>query len=106
MSGHRHSILDERGAIVPCDVLTWARWYEKADRSIARTEVADCEVSTVFLGLDHNYHEAGPPQWFETMVFGGPLDQEQARYETMEQAKAGHQEMVSRVTDALKGIER
>lgn len=102
----RHSILDEHGAIVPCDALTWARWFEKADKSIARTKVADCEVSTVFLGLDLGYHGAGPPEWFETMVFGGPLDQEQMRYETMEQAKAGHREMVTRVTDLLKGIER
>lgn len=30
-----------------------------------------CEVSTVFLGLDHSWTPGGPPLVFETMVFGG-----------------------------------
>lgn len=38
-------------------------------------------ISTVFLGIDHNYSNAGPPVLWETMIFGGPpaLDQYQAR---------------------------
>jgi len=55
-------------------------------------------VSTIFLGLDHRPWGAhGPPILFETMVFGGPLDQEQERYGTWEEAAAGHTAMVARV---------
>lgn len=54
-------------------------------------------VSTVFLGLDHQYGD-GPPLLFETMVFGGPLDHEMNRYSTWNEAEKGHQEMVERVS--------
>ncbi len=69
-----------------------------ADRGytvIAKTQIDEMEISTVWLGLDHAYRP--PPLIFETMVFGGPLDQEQVRYSTMVHAQAGHLEMVERV---------
>ncbi len=83
---------------VPCDdTLEWAQWYEKADRRIALTDVApDVHVSTVFLSIDHNWGD-GPPVLFETMVFGGPLDEEQVRYCTWDEAELGHAAMVERV---------
>lgn len=52
-------------------------------------------VSTVFLGLDHSYGD-GPPLLFETMVFGGPLDQEQDRCATWEDAEQMHEKLVVR----------
>ena len=46
----------------------------------------------------------GPPVLWETMVFGGKLDQEQARCSgNREQAEAMHNEMVERVKKADKG---
>lgn len=54
-------------------------------------------VSTVWLGLDHSWG-GGTPVIFETMVFGGPLDQEGMRYCTAEDARAGHEFMVMRLT--------
>jgi hypothetical protein len=91
---------------VPCaDLLTWGRWFEaRQDYVVARTTVAEgCEVSTVFLGLDHDWTFRGPPLLFETMVFweGRELDQEQARYATYHQAEQGHEAMVARVQEAL-----
>ena len=50
-------------------------------------------VSTVFLGLNHNHSEHGGPILFETMIFGGPLDQHQTRYETYAEAEQGHADM-------------
>lgn len=47
------------------------------------------KVSTVFLGLDHNY-EDGPPILFETMIFGGKHDEYQERYSTWDEAVEGH----------------
>ena len=82
---------------VPCnDGLKWGRWFEKADRHVARTDEDGVDVSTVFLGTDHGWGQ-GTPLLFETMVFGGELDGEQERYSTWEEAEAGHKAMVERV---------
>ena len=53
----------------------------------------------VFLGLDHSFG-SGPPLLFETMVFGGPLDEEMDRYTTWDEAEAGHKAMVKRVQES------
>jgi hypothetical protein len=93
-------ILDGREP-VPCDdVLAWAAWYETADRSVGRAELpGGVLVSTVFLGLDHDFARVGAlehvPVLFETMIFGGPLDEYRARYCTWEEAEAGHAEAVA-----------
>lgn len=78
------------------DLMTWAEWFEEGkNRIVARTKITrKCDVSTVFLGLDHN-HRGGEPILFETMIFGGPLDGEQWRYHTYDQAERGHAEAVT-----------
>ena len=78
------------------DMLTWGRWFESANRVVAGTKVGKALVSTVFLGLDHNWGD-GPPIVFETLVFGGPHDGEEERYATWEEAERGHAVMVKRV---------
>ena len=94
-----HYILD--GKIVRrCDLMTWARWFETAheNRVVKQEEIApDVSVSTVFLGLDHRFGGDGPPIVFETMVFGGPHDQEMERCCTWEEAEKQHADMVQRV---------
>lgn len=79
---------------VPCDdIMRWARWMEEhdKDRKVGDTRVGPYWVSTVFLGLDHNWGE-GPPLLFETMVFDTRLPQprplSELREET-ERRKAG-----------------
>ena len=93
-----HYILDGHTP-VPCELMDWARWFDKADRHVAMTDVNHIHVSTVFLGLDHAF-DGGPPVLFETLVFGGPLDGEMERYHTWGEAEAGHKVMVERVTAA------
>lgn len=42
----------------------------------------DIIISTVFLGIDHNFGDNGPPVLFETMIFAGKypdIDQYQVR---------------------------
>lgn len=77
------------------DLMEWARWFEKGDeaRRVAHDVVNGVSVSTVFLGLDHQYG-GGPPLLFETMEFG---QQDMERYSTWEEAEAGHRAMVERV---------
>lgn len=64
------------------------------NRRVARDELGDCRVSTVFLGLDHGDGD-GPPLVFETMVFGGPFDQWCDRCSTYDEAEAQHARAVA-----------
>lgn len=93
-------ILDGHTPVPASDLLTWSAWFEKAERHVAKTNIGDVFVSTVFLGLDHNWDQ-GPSILFETMVFQGPLDGEQERYVTWEEAEAGHAAMVNKVINTL-----
>ena len=93
---------DKDGTPIP-DTLIWARKLEDIDyKRIAQTILPDGKlVSTVWLGLNHNYG-SGPPLIFETMVFeagrgGGEVDTE--RYSTLAEAQDGHHEMVRKWTE-------
>jgi hypothetical protein len=76
------------------DLLMWARWFEKNDRHVAVTRVLDIAVvSTVFLGLDHNFFPwcGGEPLLFETMVFwNGEGGEEQDRCSSWREAEQMH----------------
>lgn len=52
-------------------------------------------VSTVWLGLDHQWGD-GPPIIFETMVWHDGNDTTQERYSTEAAAAAGHEAIVAR----------
>ncbi len=54
-------------------------------------------VSTIFLGLDHNFFEGGPPVLWETMVFGGEQDRAMWRYSDREEALRLHEEVVEAI---------
>ena len=101
----KNYILDEKGApVAEPDMMKWAQWFEKAERHVGNETIGDSKISTVFLGLDHAFGGGAPVLW-ETMVFGGALDQEQDRCSgSREQAEAMHARMVERVkcsNDAL-----
>jgi hypothetical protein len=92
------------GEPVPADVETFARWRQ-ADRNaviVALDELSPggARVSTVFLGIDHNFSCQGPPVLFETMIFGGELDGRQVRYCARDEALAGHAEMLAKARAA------
>jgi hypothetical protein len=89
-------ILNERGEAVPeRDLFKWAQWFEKEEnRRVLRTRIDDAEVSTVFLGLDQNFLQGGPPVLWESLIFGGRYNREMRRYRSREDAIVGHFEMV------------
>ena len=99
----RHYILDANGEpVLEPDLMTWAAWMEGAtNRRVAKDIIGESKVSTMFLGLDHSFqseYEEPQPIFWETMVFGGKLDQEMDRCGgSREQAKAMHARMVERV---------
>jgi hypothetical protein len=86
-------ILDGR-KVVKCDnFINWAAYFGQADRNIAKTQLDNCQVSTVFLGIDHSFG-MGSPMLFETMIFGGEYNEYTWRYSTYAQAEIGHQHVV------------
>lgn len=92
-------ILNDQKEVIPCsDIRTWGEMFKDTSRRVvASTKVGGIHVSTVFLGLDHNYLEEGPPLVFETLVFGGDMSEEMERYSTWAEAEEGHLRMLEKV---------
>lgn len=74
----------------PATATEWITWLETAERQVARNTYPKVEVSTVFLGLDHNWSGQGKPLIFETMVFGGPHHLAGKRASTWSEAERNH----------------
>lgn len=83
--------------VVKATAQEWGKYFEKANRIVGRTILENgLFVSTVFLGLDHNWM-GGKPLIFETMVFpteNNLLEISMKRYSTWKEAEKGHKEMV------------
>ena len=115
LHGRPNYILEGK-ELVEVDYMTWALWFEDAcGENISRRKVADTYlgeniwISTVFLGIDHNYRDEGPPLLFETMVFhrcdpprigiGGREHEwdgvDEWRYATYAEAEEGHARAVA-----------
>ena len=96
-------ILDENNEPQVCDnIKKWGEWFRDNDRTIAKDDIGNVQISTVFLGFDHRFGP-GDPILYETMIFGGEHDQYQDRYCTREEALKGHQEAIDKVTGAKLG---
>jgi len=69
-------------------------------------------VSTVFLGIDHQYEAGGPPLVFETMVsplFNGDVQYSDLycrRYSSWAEADQGHKETVQEVITGVLNLLR
>lgn len=97
-------ILGEDGKPVACeDAEQWGRFFETASRIVRQEAVSPkVSVSTVFLGIDHNFGRGGPPLLYETMIFGGREDGYCERYATREEAELGHVEAVARAKESVQ----
>jgi hypothetical protein len=98
-------ILDGHKAVEEPDILKWAAWFEGANKIVKKDtatvtvggeKAGEIRISTVFLGIDHSFN-GGEPILFETMVFGGKLDQEMDRCSTWEAAEKMHELMCEKV---------
>jgi hypothetical protein len=108
----KHHIL-EGTSIVPVDLMTWAQWMETFEnRRIALDAIGGITVSTVFLGIDHNFSGEGGPILFESLVShnyqheSGNIEKrelEMVRYRTHEEAMEGHKMLVLRAA-CVEGI--
>lgn len=108
--------MDDQGRVAPCwDTMEWGEYMEHSDRKVALTTIGRVNISTVFLGLDHNHWE-GPPLIFETMIWvtvpealdkygisnhGREWLDGQQRYSTLEEARQGHAAIEEGVKERL-----
>jgi hypothetical protein len=87
----------------PISLERWCELMEDPNYKIVeQTDVGMAHVSTVWLGLNHQYWPDGPIRIFETMIFGGHRDQEQWRYATEEAAREGHADTVESLRSDAK----
>ena len=84
----------------------WSKSRAKSNWLVQKNVIPDknIEISTVFLGIDHSFSGAKEPLLFETMVFGGPLDQEMDRCSTYKQAERMHEVMCNRVKETMQKL--
>lgn len=97
----------------PITMQQWGRLLldEEYRRVGDDTLPSGARVSTVWLGLDHNFSGCGPPLVFETIILlEGSWPEadlrryhDMRRYATREQALAGHAEMVEKWREAGNG---
>ncbi len=99
-------ILDGKTAVHCEDIIEWAQWFEKGNRRVAETDIGGVKISTVFLGLDHQFGQ-GLPLLFETMVFDRrkqpdkEIDEHTERYATWDEAEVGHKIVVALVRESI-----
>lgn len=86
------------------EMMECAKWIEVQENTIIKkTKVGKAEVSTVFLGLDHNLSGRGDPLLFETMIFNHDgFCNYQKRYTSKQESLKGHEKAVSLVKKEKK----
>lgn len=95
----RQYVLDEHGnPVEEPDLRKWAMWLGgNGNRRLKEDRVGPLWVSTIFLGIDHNFTGNGPPVLWETMIFGdddGWSEHYCDRYSSREAAYEGHRKAV------------
>ena len=103
-------ILENKQPVAEPDIIQWCEWMASENCVVAKDtvtikdtitikiagqNVGKIEISTVFLGVDYSRTET--PILFETMIFGGPLDQQCERCSTYGEALIMHKLMYERV---------
>lgn len=108
-------VLDDDNNVVLADgPVHWAKWFQEATDSrrrwVKQTILEDgTRISTIFLGINQNWTEIGPPMVFETMIFyGGNFaeDMGQWHHATWARAAAFHDHLVNDMTDQFSNVDR
>ena len=98
----RYYVLRDGKVIEEPDHDSWLAWYQstyKEVEMVAETRLANCTVTTRFLGMNLTLVRDAEPQVFETKVSGGWLGSQHERFATLDEARQGHDKWVSRVRE-------
>lgn len=97
--------------IIPCkNLMDFARYDVLGNNRVGLTEVNGHQVSTIFLGIDHNHTGSGRPILFETMVMFNHEDRDLESLDfldickrccTWDEAVAQHSDIVYSLTVEL-----
>jgi hypothetical protein len=104
------AILDENDRLKLVTLDQWLDWMRthREGQLVGRDEIDGYLVSTIFLGIDHQFHPHGRPVYWETMIFDPPagrtyLSGEKRelgddiyceRYSSLAEARAGHAQAI------------
>lgn len=85
--------LDKEGNVIKVDYYIDfnKRWFLKTKMTKSNIDI---EISTVFLGINHNWIDGKLPILFETMIFGLLGHELQWRYATQKEAIGNHEKLV------------
>lgn len=106
--------LNEDKTYRPCHLMEWANQIEDMHKNdtkhVAHDVVEGFRVSTVWLGMDHNWLGiGGKPHLFETMIFAenNPSWNEEFmwRYATYDEALRGHQIAIDLIKKGFSNAE-
>jgi hypothetical protein len=97
---------DRAGAPISMD--EWVRLLGNPEyKRVAEDTVGDVWVSTIWLGLNHNWYPSGVPLLFETMLWRGTeIVRDPTRYHSEEAALAGHRAIVNELRQRERENER
>lgn len=100
MSGDPVDYYDRQGQPITAEEYRTLKTGDMEYRRIGLHQGAGFDVSTVWIGIAVKEWMSGPPLIFETLVSGGPLDNEHECYATEADAIAGHARWVTAATAA------
>lgn len=109
MTNDKYILLPDHTVREEPDLIAWGQWFENRENRIVKQEqIGPYWVSTVFLGIDHNFSRLmgadEPPLLFETMVFhdSAPNSEiEMERCSTWEEAVAQHERIAAQFRAAV-----
>lgn len=99
-----YGIIRDKKVVVVDSMEEWSQWLESIYKNqdsfnenlcVGFDIIGVARISTVFLRVNHGFFDK--QLWFETMIFGGAHDGYQERYETWDEALAGHEKAKSMV---------
>ncbi len=96
---NRHYILNGKVAMPVDDDIEWAKQFKREAARVGDWYSNGVRVSTVFLGLNHEFDTTKPPLVFETMIFGEPCDNWCDRAGTWDEAEVMHESVVAALKD-------
>lgn len=95
----RYILNEHREAVLCPDADAWLMWMATHDRVVAKTEIGQKLLSTVFLAINHQWGD-GPPLLFETIFFNEEAEcLEMQRYSTWAEAELGHMEWTEKLLE-------
>ena len=92
-------VMNPDHSVEPVETLEeWAKRFDPDTRQVGSTKLTDGRwLSTVFLGINHQFHGAGPPLLFETAILAEDGAEVVERYASFDDAEIGHRGHLKRL---------